>query len=294
MKQKTFTITPFKASADNLSNHVEYLAGTLPHRAHGTKENERAMNYIIDGFIANEMIVHKQPYIANDKETFNVIGSIPGIEPTYKIIVGGHYDTAGRKPGADDNASAVAGLLELSRLISSGTPPPYTVEFVSFNTEEPPFFGSTRMGSYVHAKSLNRANIVGMINFEMIGLFSDEPGSQPQLPNYLGVQLPDVANFVVVQPDFKHQTFSKDVYEGMVEAQAMDIMMAPNLQGTGLDEMSDHMNYWGKNIPAVMITDGAFLRNNRYHTKYDTPDTLNYEYMAKVIDSVYYAIHSLK
>ena len=137
------------------------------------------VDYIKNEFEQAGLEVQYQKWIAAGNEYTNVIGVYNG-HKSKRLIVGAHYDVCGEQPGADDNASAVAGLLESARLIGENKPDlDYAIEFVAYCLEEPPFFGTTEMGSYVHAKSLfdNNVDVIGMICYEMIGYFSDEPNS---------------------------------------------------------------------------------------------------------------------
>src|SRR5207342_1395907 len=130
----------------------------------------------------------------------NIIASY-NPKATKRLIVGAHYDVCGNQPGADDNASAVAGLLETARLLGENKPEiDYQIDLVAYCLEEPPFFSTQHMGSFVHAKSLheNKIDVIGMICYEMIGYFSDQPNSQPFPAPELAKIFPSTANFIIV------------------------------------------------------------------------------------------------
>ncbi|MDQ3101811.1 MAG: M28 family peptidase, partial [Bacteroidota bacterium] len=130
------------------------------------------------------------------------------------LVIGAHYDVAGEQPGADDNASAVAGLLEVARMLFRTKPElDYRIDLVAYCLEEPPYFATKEMGSYVHAKSLKDAgtDVIGMISLEMIGYFSDEPGSQNFPSPELAELYPNTANFIIVVGVEEHAAFAQKV-----------------------------------------------------------------------------------
>ena len=168
---------------DNLYKHVDFLTTLDPPR---NSNNEISINKTVD-YISQQLTsygyeVEYQEYeILSTSYTHRNVITRYGSKENQRLIVGAHYDVCMNTPGADDNASAVAGMLETARLLIEESPQlNYCVEFVAYANEEPPFFGSDNMGSYKHAYSLNENNIdvLGMICYEMIGYFSDEPESQ--------------------------------------------------------------------------------------------------------------------
>ncbi len=278
-----------KASGERLRATVNYLAGELGSRGYDEPGNTLARDYIREQFRAMGYEPVLQTYEAGGRMYDNVIAVYnPGKER--KMIIGGHFDSVSGQPGADDNASAVAGVLETARLFQQNRPElPFTVEFVAFNLEEPPFFSSPAMGSHVHAASLNKDEVVGMINYEMIGYFTSEPGSQTVPPELAGT-VPDTGDFIHVMGSVKHPGFGDKVAAGMQEAGEVPVYHH-NLPERGeFSRLSDHMNYWDHGIPAVMVGDTSFLRNLNYHTLNDLPETLDYKTMAGVVSAVYHAV----
>src|SRR5213592_2978255 len=218
-----------------------------------------------------------------------------GARVTEQVYVGAHYDGAGPFAAADDNASGVAGLLELARLLGTGRTPATRVDLVAFTLEEPPYYDTEWMGSHVHAAALRREGVAvrAMIALEMIGYFSDAPGSQ-RLPHLLlRVVYPSTGNFVAVIGRLGEAQLARRVKRAMQDATDLDIysMNAPAWI-PGID-FSDHRSYWAQGYPAVMVTDTAFYRNDRYHTPRDTPDTLDYRRMADVVRGVHRAVLTL-
>jgi Zn-dependent M28 family amino/carboxypeptidase len=211
--------------------------------------------------------------------------------------VGAHYDVCGEQPGADDNASAVAGLLELVRMVHQRQPLlDYRIDFVAYCLEEPPFFGTASMGSYIHARSLNDSGVkvMGMISLEMIGYFSDQPNSQPFPSPELAQRYPSTANFIIVVGIKKYEAFNEKVHKAMANGAGIDVQLIHFPAEDSLAGLSDQRNYWKFNYPALMINDTAFVRNPNYHTRNDTIDTLDFVKMAEVVNAAYNAITGMR
>jgi Zn-dependent M28 family amino/carboxypeptidase len=210
------------------------------------------------------------------------------------LIVGGHYDVCGNQQGADDNASAVAGVIETAKKLKENGFSKYRIEFVAFTLEEPPFFNTRKMGSYVHAKSKvkDRDNIIGMINYEMIGFYSEKENSQRfpfilkhLIPSFREVKFPTIGNFIGIVSNKKSTDFLKNFNFSSIDKKIESFeMVVPKL----LEPVtaSDHLNYWKFDIPAIMITDTAHFRNPNYHKKTDTLETLDQSKMQYVINMV--------
>ena len=214
-----------------------------------------------------------------------------------KLIVGAHYDVDGEQPGADDNASAVAILLELAKQIAQTKPSlDYGIEFVAYSLEESPFFYTPYMGSAVHAKSLkqNNTKVKAMICLEMLGYFSDEENSQRFPVPELALLFPSKGNFVVVVGRKEEEFLTKEVEKYMMQGGGVGIYSL-NAPIEYLQDItrSDHYNYWKEGYPALMLTDTSFLRNPNYHQKTDTIDTLNLEKMSELTKQIYWAIVNL-
>ena len=226
--------------------------------------------------------VSVQPFLVDGQSYRNVIGAF-GLETRDVVVVGAHYDACSQTPGADDNASGVAGLLELADLLS-GMTLDQRVELVAYALEEMPF----AKGSAVHAGSLRKSGVRvrGMLCLEMIGYFRDEPGSQ-ELPPEVG-RLPgaDRGNFIALVGD--RARFVERVENAMKSGGQL-----PVYSTTVPFDLSDHVSYREAGFPAVMISDTAFFRNRNYHELTDTPDTLDYERTAEVIRGVFRAVRDM-
>ncbi len=231
--------------------------------------------------------VYEQAFVVKGKTYKNIIASF-GPENAARIIVGAHYDVCGNQDGADDNASGVAGLLELARLLQDSTLH-YRIDLVAYTLEEPPFFNTAQMGSYIHAKSLHDSGIAvkGMVSLEMLGYYSEEEDSQgyPLFP--LKWIYGSKGNYItVVQKSFRG-AFVKQFREHSFETNSIAIksFRAPSFLG-GVD-LSDHKNYWTFGYSAVMVTNTAFFRNHNYHEPSDKLQTLDIGKMGLAVDGVF-------
>jgi hypothetical protein len=282
-----------KASQQNLYNHVRFLTELRPFRNYlNLKSLQRVRDYINAEFQSYGLQTEEQTWEAKGNEYANVIG-VYNAHKSRRLIVGAHYDVCGDQPGADDNASAVAGLLETARMVAATQPDlDYRIDFVAYSLEEPPFYGTRDMGSYVHAKSLynNKADVIGLINYEMIGYFSDEPNSQPYPDPMLAKLYPHTANFIVVVGIEQHKEFNNKVHALMAKDSGIDVQIINFPKANDLAAMSDQRNYWPFGYPALMINDTSFLRNPNYHQTSDTIDTLNFPKMTEVVSSTFKAV----
>jgi Zn-dependent M28 family amino/carboxypeptidase len=210
------------------------------------------------------------------------------------VVVGAHYDAFGPAVGADDNASGVAGLLELAPRLKDAHGSA-RIELVAYTLEEPPYFRTRSMGSRVHAAALQKsgAKVRAMVCLEMIGFFSDEDGSQRYPLPGLGLLYPSRGDFIALVGCLGEAGLVRTIKRAM--AQACDLPVrsinAPRFV-PGID-FSDHLNYWDAGFDAVMVTDTAFYRNANYHKASDTLETLDYERMAKVVEGVRAAVVEL-
>lgn len=234
-----------------------------------------------------------QEYSVNGQVYKNVICSF-GTENEKRIIVGAHYDVCDNQEGADDNASGVVGLLELSRLLKDQKLQ-YRIDLVAYSLEEPPYFRTEYMGSYIHAKSLadSNANVYGMISLEMIGYFKDEKRSQSYPVKLLSLFYGNRGNYITLVKKFGAGPFARRFgrkYKAAGSIRTKKFTGPPALAGI---DFSDHLNYWKFGFSALMVTDTSFFRNRNYHQPGDTMETLDMGRMAKVIDGVFSALTAL-
>ncbi len=276
---------------NRLQAHVEKLAAITPSRnSFNMASLNRAADYINAEFAKTGCMVEEQVYTVEGKDFRNVSCSF-GPKGAPLMILGAHYDVHfNDNPGADDNASGVAGVLEVARLMAALKPAlTHRLELVAYTLEEQPHFNSQSMGSQVHAARIvkNKVPLKLMISVEMIGYFSDEPGSQRFPLALLKPFYPDRGNFIGVVGQLMERGAVKRVKTLMQSAAPLPVysLNAPTfVPEAGL---SDHKSYWDLGLPAVMVTDTAFLRNPNYHRPTDTPDTLDYARMADVVRGLY-------
>jgi Zn-dependent M28 family amino/carboxypeptidase len=193
-------------------------------------------------------------------------------------------------PGADDNASAVAGLLELARLMRENKNKK-TLVFVAFVNEEPPCFGSSNMGSMVYARHLKerRVSVEIMVSLEMIGYFSQEPVQTYPLPG-MGLFYPRTGNFIGVAGNFHSYKYVSLFRKGIKRHSGIRTrsLTAPEFFG-GIN-LSDNYSFWRHGYRAIMITDTSFFRNRNYHQETDTIETLDFKQMAELVKGLYYTL----
>jgi Zn-dependent M28 family amino/carboxypeptidase len=277
-----------------LNSHVKMLSETFFPRDESHPENlDKVANYIKEEFEKAQAKTIEQPYKVAGKNYKNIIAYF-GPDTKERIVIGAHYDSAEELPAADDNASGVAGLIELAYLLGK-TELPLKVELVAYTLEEPPYFETNFMGSAIHANSLKEqgVNVRLMVSLEMIGYFSDKPNSQEFPLSLLNLFYPNKGNFISIVGDLENGLTVRKVKKIMQTATPLPVVSinAPrNIPGI---DFSDHLNYWNLGYNAIMISDTAFYRNKNYHTAYDTPEKLDYQRMAMVIEDLYQAITQL-
>lgn len=270
--------------AENLKEHVYKLSHVIGDRSVFQYESlNKARDYIFESLKGFGYKPKLQSYNISEKEVSNIIAVKPGTSnPDEIIIIGAHYDTC-FNPGADDNASGVAGLLELAGMLYD-LPTCRTIKFIAFTCEEPPFFRTEDMGSRVYARKARQEgeNIKAVLIMEMIGYYLQEPGSQ-QYPPFLGPFYPNRGNFIAVAGNFQSGRLVRDIVRNFKKTNNFPIESVIMFGFFGGIDFSDHWSFWKEGYPAAMITDTAFYRNPNYHKASDTYDTLDYNSMAEVI-----------
>lgn len=281
-------------SPDRLQRHVRMLTDECSPRDGSHPANmARAAAYIARQLEAAGATVSEQRFPAAGATSCNIVGAF-GPETIDRVIVGAHYDAAEGHRGADDNASGVAGLLELAPLLR-GDSLVRRVELVAYAFEEAPFFGTSQMGSVVHAASLHLrgARVRAMICLEMIGYFSERRASQRFPFAVLKAFYPDIGNFIVVAGRFRDALLVRRVKRSMRNGSDLPVYSINAPRSLPGIDLSDNASFWDRGDPAVMVTDSAFYRNPNYHTATDTPETLDYVRMAKVVEGAARAVLDL-
>ncbi|MCW3105111.1 MAG: Peptidase [Bacteroidetes bacterium] len=281
------------ADKSRIMAHLQFLAGSTQARYdENVKRLDECAAYILTEFKKFSEDVEEQKYMVAGKEYKNVICSFGPRDGT-RVIVGAHYDVCEVQPGADDNASGVAGLLEIARMLKNKSSTlKYRIDLVAYTLEEPPNFRTENMGSAVHAKMLHDQHIEvkAMICLEMIGYFSDLPHSQEYPVGIMKLFYPTKANYIAVIGKVGQGRTTRKIKRSMGRnSEVRTISLNAPAFIPGID-FSDHLNYWKYGYVAVMITDTSFYRNANYHEKTDTISTLNIDKMAEVIRGVFGAI----
>jgi len=272
---------------DRLHHHVEVLAELIGERNSSRPTSlDATRTYVRRELEEMGYQVDEQPFATLDRQAINLQVVLPGAranKPT--LVIGAHYDTARGTPGADDNASAVAILLEIARELSNHKAR-RGVRIVFYDCEEPPYFNTGDMGSRFHAVQLKQSgeNVLGMICLESLGYFVKEANTINAVPRWLRwITRIFGQKFVVIVSDPKSIRFGwkftwRFATSGVFPfiAAALPVRWVPEIA------LSDHRNYWEQNIPALMITDTALLRNPNYHTADDRIDTLDFKRMTRL------------
>jgi Zn-dependent M28 family amino/carboxypeptidase len=270
---------------DALARHIQILAGEIGERnIHHPKELAEAAAYVERQFVATGYVPSSQEFPAASRIVRNI--SVEHAGSTDEILlVGAHYDSVIGSPGANDNATGVAAVLELSRLIAPSSAK-RTLRFVAFVNEEPPYFMTDLMGSAVYARMCReRADkIVGMFSLETIGYYSNEPGSQQYPgPALFRMLYPDTGNFIGFVSNMASRRLLRNAaraFRHHTKFPSEGAAAPSSIPGVG---WSDHWAFWQQGYRAVMLTDTAPYRYPHYHQPTDTPDKINYDALARVV-----------
>ena len=284
-----------RVSREFLEAHVGELAGTIGERnVFNPRALEAAAEYIERSWQQQGYDVKKQTYVAHGVESANLEVSRPGtLWPEEILLIGAHYDSVAGSPGADDNASGVAALLELSRLFAT-IEPEITVRFVAFVNEEPPFFYWGEMGSKVYAREARARvdRIRLMVSIESVGYYSDRAGSQ-RYPPLFRFFFPDQGNFLAFVSNFGSRRWLRravEAFEASSDLPTESVAMFASVPGIG---WSDHLSFWKEGYPALMVTDTALYRTPYYHTADDTPDKLDYASLTRATEGLFATFQAL-
>lgn len=278
-----------------LQRHVEVLAGEIGERHVWRPEALRsAADYVRAQWSSLGFQVEAQSYQTHGMRCDNLEVAIPGnAHPDEAIVVGAHYDTVAGSPGADDNASGVAALIEIARALR-GLPLRRTVKLVAFVNEEPPFFYFGQMGSKIYAEAARRRrdNIRVMLSLEMLGCYSEQPGSQ-RYPPLLKWFYPERGNFIAFVSNLRSRHALRQVVSAFrmgCDFPAESLASPSFVPGVA---WSDQLSFWRAGYPGVMVTDTAFYRYPHYHLPSDTPERIHYAHMAHVVAGVAATVASL-
>jgi len=283
-----------------LRDTVEALCSSERNTGNCPQGLHRAADFLESRFRGLGFTTSRQEFEADGVPCTNieaVSASYAGHEAPH-LVIGAHYDSAQGTVGADDNASAVAVLVEVARILK-GDPSVSRIRFVAYANEEPPHFAGPTMGSQVHAQACRSRGdaIAGMICLESLGVFTSEPGSQSlgllgffDIPEELdrlcrlcGID-PTVGNFLAIVGNQPSRDFLRS-FDSALKRDAHLPALSTDFMGDFL-RLSDHLSYWDEGYPAIMLTDTAMCRNTHYHKPTDTPEKLNYPVTALLAERV--------
>ena len=267
---------------DRLRTHVHAIA-SKEHNVWAATELEVAATYIEERLRAAGHTVEREEFRSGSVSVRNLLVEVRGARSGEIVVVGAHYDSVLGAPGANDNGSGVAAVIELARAAREWQPA-RTWRFVAFVNEEPPFFRTQQMGSNVHARGAKARGerIRAMYSLETIGFYSDAPGSQ-RYPFPFSVFYPDRGDFLAFVANFAsrgllHKTLA--VFRAHVQFASEGVAAPAWIPGV---DWSDQWSFWREGYPAVMITDTALYRYPHYHSSRDTPDKVDYDRLARVV-----------
>ena len=280
---------------DNLRRHVGMLAHRIGERNVWHPEALAATALYIRKTLEDAgYAVSVQPFASRGLTVNNLEAVLPGHGAADEIIVvGAHYDTVAGCPGAGDNASGVAALLELARMLA-GKALPRTVRFVAFANEEAPFFYGDEMGSkrYADRARAQGERIEAMLSLETIGYYTDQPASQ-RYPFPYSWFYPDTGNFIGFVGDLSSWRLVRRAIGAFRASTAFPSEGVAAPRATKGVHWSDHWAFWQAGYPAIMVTDTAFYRYPHYHAATDTPERLDYAGLARVTGGLAAVITSL-
>lgn len=284
---------------ENLRLHVDHLAGLIgPRVLSKPKTIEATTRYIENQWAEVGFDVQHEWFEAIDRSASNLIVERAGRKRADEIVLlGAHYDTVPMSPGADDNASAVAVLIEVSRLLKDHQGSK-TARYVAFACEEVPYFNLDSMGSQHHAREARqrKERIAAMLCLEMVGYFRSEVGSQavpPTIPRWLHRFFPRRGNFLAAVGNLPSWKLAWSFRRGFKRGSHLPLFSIVLPETVHEIRLSDNSSFWDQNYPALMLTDTSFLRNPHYHQATDLPETLDYNAMTEVTLGVAAAMRRL-
>lgn len=272
----------------NLEKHVKELCKYPDRYAENTDQLAETIQYIKEQFESAGLKTELIPFKHGNKVYYNISGIIPGSMKD-RIVIGTHYDSAKGSPGADDDASSVAALIETAKGLA-GIQPDYTIEFVAYANEKSPLHGTDYHGSRIHYRHLEEEGIPVqlMICLEMIGYYSNDPNSQTYPKEWLSKIYPETGNFIAILGSETATEPSQILQTAMKHRIPTVRLNYPILKEF---TFSDHSVFDEQGIPSIVLTDTSFYRNKNYHQPTDTPDTLDYEKMQWVVKGLIDALN---
>ena len=283
--------------AARLEATVRRLSGDIGERHFRRPQAlDEAVSFIREELARSQVTATELPFEVSGRTFTNLEVLVPsrlGATEPGCIVVGAHYDTVPGTPGADDNATGVAALLELARQLAHERFD-RSLRLVFFPNEEPPFFPNAGMGSAAYAAALRHAavDVHTMISLEMLGYYSDQPRSQ-RYPPGLSLWYPNQGNFIGFVSNLRSRNQLRDLKRAFTASSDFPCESLAAPEWTVVVGLSDHSSFWKQGYPGLMVTDTAFMRNPHYHQASDTADTLDFERFAKVTEGLVGAVRRL-
>jgi len=273
-----------------LRKHLEEICFVRSH-IFNPRAVRRAAHYIEEAFRSYGLSVGADEFshwITTWHRNKNVIAGFPHADPEAPcLIIGAHYDAVPFSPGADDNGSGVAVMLEAARILSqTDLPSNLQVRFAAFAMEELGFVGSEH---YVETLQASRTPVIGMLSLECVGYTSSQPGSQI-VPPGLTIQVPDRGDFIGIvgntDSGMLKDSLESVIHQHVHELKAVSLLIPDNGHVLPATRLSDHSPFWDAGYPALLITDTAFLRNPHYHRPSDRIKTLDFSFMTQLTQAI--------
>jgi Zn-dependent M28 family amino/carboxypeptidase len=274
-----------RALAGELEGDVRALCANGPRNVWASDAMAAAARHIESALSVAGYRVERQTFVADGIAVDNLIAEIPGTSKEI-VVIGAHYDSVDGSPGADDNASGVAGALAIAKRLA-GMRPTRTLRFVFFANEEPPHFQTESMGSWQYAKRCHDRgeSIAAMLSLEMLGYYNDARGSQ-QYPPAIAALYPDSGDFIGFAANLRSRKLVRRCVSSFRRHSRFPAESASLPEVIPQIGWSDQWAFWHFGWPALMVTDTALFRNPHYHQPSDTPTTLDYESMARVVEGL--------
>jgi len=283
-----------------LKKHVEALSKTYAPRSPEFEGIRPAAHYIYRQLTEIGHPIGKKPHyqaFGTMAGSFSNIIFKLGPATAETVVIGAHYDTKNAFPGADNNASGVAVLLELAKALSIVEKDlPIRVELVAYALSEGSVLGTSDMGSFKHAEMLKKKNrrVKLMISVDSVGFFSSKPNSQKYPFSFMKLVYPTTGNFISISSHLQDFLELRAVKKSFKKASSLDVRSINAPENFPNIANSDQISYWSNGFPAVMLTDTRSYRNADYNTENDTADKLNYAGMALVVQGLYQTIVDFK
>lgn len=278
-----------------LMDHVRHLGSTIGERnLHRPQALRAAAEYIRQAWTAQGLPISEEAYDVAGQPCVNLVAELKGSDGTGGIVVvGAHYDSVFGTPGANDNGSGVALLLEISRALKPRSLS-RTVRFVAFVNEEPPYFFTEQMGSRVHARRARQRgdNIVAMLSLETLGYYANAPGTQSYPPPF-GFLYPSTGNFLMVVGNLPSRNLAVTFLRHFMSVSDFPVEAVATLEWIPGINWSDHWSFWKEGYPALMLTDTAPFRYAEYHTSRDLPERINGPEFARAAHGILHAVGRL-